>query len=243
MIKSILLDYGGTIDTDGVHWGELLWSMYQRHSVPVSEQAFREAYVYAERSLAVQPLVQSHHRFEDVLSIKLEQQFAFLETNGLLQPSASNLYAQEIIVRDCDVFVKESIAKATPVLSALSAKFPLVLVSNFYGNIRAVLEGYGLLHLFTAIVESAVVGVRKPDPEIFRLGVKAGGSKPEECVAVGDSYRKDIVPAKTAGCQTIWLQSKGWEADPDITEAADKIIHRFSDLAALLLSEQSLHSV
>lgn len=39
MVKGILMDYGGTIDTNGKHWGEVLWEMYQRHQVPVSKLA------------------------------------------------------------------------------------------------------------------------------------------------------------------------------------------------------------
>ena len=47
-IKALIFDYGGTLDTAGCHWGKVLWHAYQRMNVPVSEDAFREAYVYAE---------------------------------------------------------------------------------------------------------------------------------------------------------------------------------------------------
>ena len=66
----------------------------------------------------------------------------------------------------------------------------MVLVSNFYGNVQAVLADFNLLQYFESIIESAVVGVRKPDPQIFRLGVDALGMKPEEVLVVGDSYKK-----------------------------------------------------
>ena len=71
----------------------------------------------------------------------------------------------------------------------------MVLVSNFYGNIHQVLNEFDLDGLFDSIIESAVVGVRKPDPAIFTLGVKALGMAAEDTVVVGDSYTKDIVPA------------------------------------------------
>ena len=64
--------------------------------------------------------------------------------------------------------------------------------------------------LFDNVIESAVVGVRKPDPQIFVLGAEALGLKPDEAVVIGDSYDKDIVPAKQAGCHTVWFKGEGW---------------------------------
>ena len=60
-------------------------------------------------------------------------------------------------------------------MEELSKKYKLVLVSNFYGNIQTILKDFGLLDFFDEIIESSVVGVRKPDPAIYRLGVDAMG--------------------------------------------------------------------
>ena len=43
MIKGYLFDFGGTLDTAGCHWGQMLWHAYQRQQVPVTEEQFREA--------------------------------------------------------------------------------------------------------------------------------------------------------------------------------------------------------
>ena len=93
----------------------------------------------------------------------------------------------------------------------------MVLVSNFYGNVETVLKDFGIDGYFKKVIESAVVGVRKPDPKIFTLGVEALGLKPEEVLVIGDSYSKDIVPAEKAGCQAIWLKGKGWTQEEDDT--------------------------
>ena len=87
---------------------------------------------------------------------------------------------------------------------------PMVLVSNFYGNMPVVLHEFAFDGLFLKVVESAVVGIRKPDPRIFLLGVDALGLKPAEVTVVGDSLDKDIIPAHEAGCQTVWLRGEGW---------------------------------
>ena len=51
-IKGIIFDYGGTLDTGGDHWSEVIWCAYGKAGVAVNKAEFREAYVYAERELA-----------------------------------------------------------------------------------------------------------------------------------------------------------------------------------------------
>ena len=108
----------------------------------------------------------------------------------------------------------------------------MVLVSNFYGNIESVLHDFNLDGIFRSIVESAVVGIRKPDPAIFQMGVDRLGLAAEEIVVVGDSYDKDIVPASKIGCQTIWLKSIGWSPYRG-DETADTVITDFQELKTL----------
>jgi putative hydrolase of the HAD superfamily len=100
-------------------------------------------------------------------------------------------------------------------LEELIKHYPLMLVSNFYGNIDEVLRAYGIRHLFKGIIESAVVGVRKPNPTLFKLGVDALELEPGEVLVVGDSLRKDIEPADKLGCHVLWLKGKGWTEDED----------------------------
>ena len=107
----------------------------------------------------------------------------------------------------------------------------MVLVSNFYGNISTVLGEFGLDGLFDSIVESAVVGVRKPDHRIFTLGVEALGMEPGKVTVVGDSYDKDIVPAKRAGCHTVWMRGEGWtDTTESDTSAADAVITELKEI-------------
>lgn len=107
---------------------------------------------------------------------------------------------------------------------------PMVLVSNFYGNISVVLQEFGLDGIFEEVIESAVVGIRKPDPQIFLLGVDALGMKPEEVTVVGDSLEKDIIPAKRAGCHTVWLKGEGWTNAQDGENQADRVIMTLDEL-------------
>lgn len=225
MIKGILLDYGGTIDTNGLHWGSVLWDSYQKHGIKIGREVFSKAYSHGERALAIHPIVQPGHTFLDTLRLKVEQQFNYLKDNGF---EVENKYI-ELIATDCFLFAKTTVAQAALVLKELSAHYPLVIVSNFYGNINSVLSDFGIDAYFNAVIESAVVGVRKPNPAIYQLGVDALQLPAEACVVIGDSYSKDIVPAHEVGCKTIWLNVKGWEEiNTKVTSVADLEINDFA---------------
>lgn len=217
-IKGIIFDYGGTLDSGGDHWSEVIWEAYQKAGVAVDKAEFREAYVEAERELARTLHILPEHDFGDLMLIKMRLELQWLSEHGFFPPAQVERKAKEIAAT-CYESARSKVAQAIPVLDALSKKYKLELVSNFYGNIGTVLKDFGIDKYFPNIIESAVVGVRKPDPEIFNLGVKDMGLKPEEVVVVGDSYRKDIEPAEKLGCKTIWIKGKGW------TDAEDKIEH------------------
>ena len=228
-IKGLLFDYGGTIDSNGIHWAEVIWLAYETLQVPVSKEVFREAYVYGERTLGKNPIVQPHHTFLDMLRLKCDLQIQWLQQEGHLPVSIQPAMQ---LADWCYAYARQAIDRARPILRQLAARYPLVLVSNFYGNIESVLHDFELDGLFGSIVESAVVGVRKPNPAIFQMGVDRLGMQPEEVVVIGDSYDKDIVPATQIGCQTIWLKSIGW-APSRGDETADAVLADFQELKAV----------
>ena len=232
MIKGYIFDFGGTLDTAGCHWGQMLWHAYQRQQIPVSEEQFREAYVYAERTLGRTPIIQCDYSFHKTLEVKIRIEMEYLCTSGAWQADEAEFTrGHKAVLEDVYSKVVEVTSHSREVLSQLAASYPMVLVSNFYGNISHVLEEFHLAEFFKDIVESAVVGVRKPDHRIFLLGVEALGLKPEECIVVGDSFYKDIEPAKKAGCQAVWFKGEGWTEQQYDETLPDKII---TDLNQLL---------
>lgn len=227
--QGYIFDYGGTLDTGGCHWGRRIWHTYEYVGVPVGEPLFREAYVYAERELGRNPIIQPDYTFRKTLSVKLRIEMEYI--SGRMPGFDAAVWHDSALDRLYEQTVDET-ARSREVLLALKERVPMVLVSNFYGNISTVLAEFGLDGIFDSIVESAVVGVRKPDPRIFTLGVEALGIEPGRIVVVGDSYDKDIVPARKAGCRTVWMRGEAWTDEPqEDTSAADRII---TDLGELL---------
>lgn len=229
-IKGFIFDYGGTLDTRGNHWGKVLWHGYERTGVPVGEQDFRDAYVYGERTLATSPIVKPDFTFRDTLQAKIRLQLQWLEENRSLGDATRYL---ERILDDVYQQTKDTTKESALVLEELAKRFPLVLVSNFYGNISTVLREFGLDHLFGDIIESAVVGIRKPDARIFALGVERLGLKAEEVAVVGDSYDKDILPSHSIGCHTIWFKGEGWTDEVVENPVADKVIGSLKEILSL----------
>lgn len=226
--KGYIFDYGGTLDTGGCHWGKRIWHAYEKCHVPVSEELFRDAYVYAERELGRNPIIQPDYTFRKTLDVKLRIEMEYISEK---QPGFDTGLWHDAVLYELYEATREETARSLRVLEVLRRRRPMVLVSNFYGNIATVLHEFGLDGIFDSIVESAVVGVRKPDPRIFSLGVEALGMKPEDVTVVGDSYDKDIVPARKAGCHTVWMKGEGWTDDePEDMTAADMTIGTLEEL-------------
>ena len=243
MVQAIIFDYGGTIDTNALHWSEVLWEGYQHVGIPVSKEEFRTSYVVAERALGKHPYIQPEHNFHDLLNIKCDIETKDLTERGVWHVSdAERKEKSDAVANYCYQYVLRVLEESRPVIETLAKKYPLVLVSNFYGNIETILKDFRLEY-FQRVIESAVVGVRKPDPQIFQLGVDAlrevMGKTAEELPAsnilvVGDSYSKDIVPATMLGCQTVWMKGIGWGEETVDESVPTHIIYNIGELLKVI---------
>lgn len=225
--QGYIFDYGGTLDTGGCHWGRVIWHAYEHCAVPVSEELFREAYVYAEKELGRNPIIQPDYTFRRTLDVKLRIEMEYIAAK------LNDFHPKEYRPAVLDYLynnVKAETAHSRKVLLKLKEQCPLVLVSNFYGNLNTVLQEFSLDGIFLSVIESAVVGIRKPNPQIFTLGVEALDLKPEQITVVGDSYDKDIIPGKQAGCRTVWLKGEGWTANAPDGKCADRTISRLEEV-------------
>ena len=231
-IKGIIFDYGGTLDTGGDHWSRVIRQGWAKAGVVADDALFREAYVYAERELDRTSHILPHHDFSDLLKIKMRIELGYLASTGHFPPAMVDTKADEVAAY-CYEVAKSNTEKAAPVLEQLSKRYPIVLVSNFYGNLSTVLKDFGIFKYFKAVVESSTEGIRKPDPGLFNIGIKALGFKPEDILVVGDSMKNDIEPAKKLGCQTLLLNGKGWD-DETLTPSEIGAINSVDEILSFL---------
>lgn len=238
---TLLLDYGGTLDTNARHWAHVLWDGYQHCNVPVSESQFREAYVFGERSLAKSPIIVPTDNFLDLLRKKVDIETSYLQQHSYWSVTDEERSVKsDAIAQFCYAYARRHVDQSRQVLRLLKEQYKLLLVTNFYGNIQAVLADFGLEGMFQSVIESAVVGVRKPDPAIWAMGMDAAGEDAGAIIAVGDSVSKDILPAKELGFHTVWMQGQGWDDKEQESDAPDMIIHDIKELPEAILQLQAL---
>jgi putative hydrolase of the HAD superfamily len=109
--------------------------------------------------------------------------------------------SEQIIERYRDIrFWSRIFPDTEPTLQSLSAEgYTLGVISNSIGTIAEQLTRAGLARYFRFILDSAVVGVEKPDPAIFRMALVNAGVAADEAIFIGDTYATDVGGAKQAG--------------------------------------------
>jgi YjjG family noncanonical pyrimidine nucleotidase len=97
------------------------------------------------------------------------------------------------------------IAHAEDVLSYLSDRYSLTVVTNGFDEIQQVKLTSGNLHrFFRHIVTSQKAGHRKPSQGIFDYAMKANGIQCCDAVMIGDNLVTDIGGARNASIDTIF---------------------------------------
>ncbi|HZP03120.1 MAG TPA: HAD family hydrolase [Terriglobia bacterium] len=104
--------------------------------------------------------------------------------------------------------------EAAPYLESLRSQgYFLGVISNSVGTIEEQLQRMGLKKYFHTVLDSAIVGVEKPHPEIFQLAISQAGCKAPEAVFVGDTYATDVGGAQLSGLFGVLIDRVG--AYPD----------------------------
>ena len=215
-IDAVIFDFGGTLDTGGDHWYAVMADAYRARGLELT----REAYIAGERAAARE--VRSDMGLAATLAVKVKAQ-GCADTDAIVGALVSR-------VRRCT-------AESARLLATLSARIPLALVSNYYGNLDRVIGELGLHRYFAVTVDSALVGIRKPDPAIFGLALERLGVVPGRAVVVGDSVNADILPAASLGCGTALITGRPWPwAEPTRTPAT-RYAGTLAEIVAALLAD------
>jgi putative hydrolase of the HAD superfamily len=107
------------------------------------------------------------------------------------------------------------------------------IVSNWDTRLKTISDGLGLTRLVDFIVISAEVGVRKPDPRIFRMALDKAGVRPEEAIHVGDLPEEDAEGARRAGVRPVLIDRRK-RITPAVVPSDVRVVTSLADLIELL---------
>jgi putative hydrolase of the HAD superfamily len=207
-IETVLFDFGGTLDADGLAWKERFHALYQAEGLVMAADAFASAFYAADDPL--EGGIASTASLEETVRALAANLEAELERFGSVR--AAERADRERGPNVAEHFLSDAsrvLARNRPVLEALAARYRLGVVSNFYGNLEAVCESSGLASFFGVMADSHCVGSKKPDPAIFHAALDALGAATETTVYVGDSRRRDGEGARRAGLSFVWITPEG----------------------------------
>lgn len=220
---SVLFDYGGTLDSDGSTWLERFYPLYVEAGVHVPRERFDRAFYDSDDGLPERYALDG---------LDLEQTLR-LQVRGVLDAVApERAHLTDAIARRFAEDSRAQFRRLMPALKALAGRYRLGIVSNFYGNLDGILRAEGLRPLFGVVADSGVLGVQKPDPELFLHAARALGSAPADCVMVGDSVPRDMKGAAAAGMKKALVTAK----TPAPDAGQDWTVRSVVELEAILLS-------
>ena len=227
MIQAILFDMGGTLDGDGVHWLDRFVALYKDFGAEFPRAAVRGAFDEAERRSALDDEIASSD-LAQMITLHVKWQLAQL---GLKDPKLERHLIDGFIEP-----VREAVAaNAQLLVSLVDRGLKLGVVSNGCGNVEKLCADFGYEPYLSVIVDSRRVKLFKPDPAIFLHAAAKLGSDPGAMMMVGDSFDRDVRPAKKAGMKTAWLRGMEPQECPN-PELVDVHLSKLTDLPAALSS-------
>ncbi|MFP3166384.1 MAG: HAD family hydrolase [Nitrososphaeria archaeon] len=104
-----------------------------------------------------------------------------------------------------------------PFLTSLKNKgYKIIVISNASQKINEVIKNTGISEYLNGLIASYSFGKIKPDPEIFKEGIRIAG---ETGYYVGDLFEVDYLGAARAGLEPILLDRNGFYDDVDAKKA------------------------
>jgi putative hydrolase of the HAD superfamily len=220
--RALLFDFGGTLDAEGVPWKDRFFEAARREGLEISQSEFDPAFYGAT----------------DSLEGRIPAGAGFRETVERVAAGLATRLGREndLLQRIGERFTRDSLrqlAESASILSRLAGRYRIGVVSNFYGNLQAVLDEAGLSPSISVAVDSTLAGCKKPDPRIFQAALDVLGAAPAQAVFVGDSLRRDMAGARGMGMRHVWLRPEGTASNGGPCCPGDPVIARLSEILRL----------
>ncbi len=139
---------------------------------------------------------------------------------ALLQSGYAPIEAQEIAEQAFQVFLAarqnvELFGDVLPTLEQLRREYMLGALSNGNADVRRV----GLGEYFSFALNADMLGVAKPEPQVFLTALARAQVPAAQSVHIGDHPQDDVFGAQQVGMRTVWFNPERsiWtgEREPD----------------------------
>jgi putative hydrolase of the HAD superfamily len=221
MIKGVFFDAGNTILFPDYYIYrdicEALGVEVAINDIVKAEAAARSSF---DRSVAESPNMEVHGFWSVYYT-------PFFEMLGLPDDSIPDAIEMTRVANDTGLGIwKEPIDGLDETLDDLAARgISTGVISNSDGRLEWRLDEIGILDRFDFVIDSAIVGISKPDRRIFQDALKRSGLEPSEAVYVGDYYEVDVRGARAAGLSAVLFDPVGAYRDVDC-----EVIARLRDI-------------
>jgi len=112
--------------------------------------------------------------------------------------------------------------EAVEVLTCLKSNgYKTALISDCTTETPLVWQKTPLNQLFDVTVFSCRVGVKKPDPRIYRLATDQLGVKPQDCLYIGDGSSQELTGALQVGMHPVLIRHPDDSADAHYIDRED----------------------
>lgn len=210
-LRAVLLDVGGTLIDSDPSPPEVYARVLSRWGRAVSTTEVAPAFraTWAELCELHPPGLDRYHLLKGG-EREWWGEFVRRVVDRLEHPAPWREALEELFEAFADPGLWRVYPEATEVLAGLRRRgLRLAAVSNWDSRLPSLLAGLGLDCHFDSVLVSALEGVEKPSPVIFRRAVERLGVEPGECLHVGDSPLDDYRGAESAGIGALLLDRHG----------------------------------
>lgn len=148
-------------------------------------------------------------RFEEIYNNHLESQSGSLRSKLCIAFFGNLDRKEELMKRATGYWVFEDAdlyEDAIPCITHMkSLGCRIGIVANQAATVVDVLTSHQITPMIDYMGVSAIVGVEKPNPEIYQKALLALGTDPKKTLHVGNRLDTDVLPAQGLGMRTAWI--------------------------------------
>ena len=207
--KAIFFDLGETLVTQNIEDNMVTRNALREISPILPKRVSPERLFKLYRDgYKINETIRSRHHVEIPIQVWMRQ---------LLERIIEDDPSDQLVTRAIEIIVKARATNGVAFDDAHSTiqklwrrDVKLGIISNVSSHAVAmgILDNVRLTKYFDAIITSATVGIRKPDPGIFRYALMQFRARPEEAVMVGDSEIHDIGGGYISGLKTVLVDRR-----------------------------------